>query len=229
MNDAPQATNLADYEAPNFSVERVELAFDLHEEDTIVRAALSLRRQASGPLVLDGEDLALESIFIDDNALPSDAYTVSPSSLTIPDVPDEFTLRTDVRIQPQNNTKLEGLYKSSGNFCTQCEAEGFRRITYFLDRPDVTSVYSVRIEADRAKYPVLLSNGNLVDQGTADEGRHWVEWQDPYPNHPIFSRSSQAISPWPKTGSRRRPAETSTCGFMSSTAKRTAAATQWAP
>ena len=181
MNDAPQATHLADYEAPNFSVERVELAFDLHEEDTIVRAALSLRRQASGPLVLDGEDLALESILIDDNALPSDAYTVSPSSLTIPDVPDEFTLRTDVRIQPQNNTKLEGLYKSSGNFCTQCEAEGFRRITYFLDRPDVTSVYSVRIEADRAKYPVLLSNGNLVDQGTADQGRHWVEWQDPYP------------------------------------------------
>ena len=181
MNDAPQATHLADYEAPNFSVERVELAFNLHEEDTIVRAALSLRRQASGPLVLDGEDLALESILIDDNALPSDAYTVSPSSLTIPDVPDEFTLRTDVRIQPQNNTKLEGLYKSSGNFCTQCEAEGFRRITYFLDRPDVTSVYSVRIEADRAKYPVLLSNGNLVDQGTADQGRHWVEWQDPYP------------------------------------------------
>ena len=86
MNDAPQATHLADYEAPNFSVERVELAFNLHEEDTIVRAALSLQRQASGPLVLDGEDLALESIFIDNNALPSDAYTVSPSSLTIPDV-----------------------------------------------------------------------------------------------------------------------------------------------
>ncbi|MBG03039.1 MAG: aminopeptidase N [Rhodospirillaceae bacterium] len=181
MNDAPQAIYLADYEAPNFSVECVELAFDLHEEDTIVRAALSLRRQASGPLILDGEDLALESISIDGNALPPDAYTVSPSSLTIPNVPDEFTLRTDVRIQPQNNTKLEGLYKSSGNFCTQCEAEGFRRITYFLDRPDVTSVYSVRIEADRAKYPVLLSNGNLVDQGTADQGRHWVEWHDPYP------------------------------------------------
>ena len=181
MNDAPQAIYLADYEAPNFSVECVELAFDLHEEDTIVRAALSLRRQASGPLILDGEDLALESISIDGNALPPDAYTVSPSSLTIPNVPDEFTLRTDVRIQPQNNTKLEGLYKSSGNFCTQCEAEGFRRITYFLDRPDVTSVYSVRIEADRAKYLVLLSNGNLVDQGTADQGRHWVEWHDPYP------------------------------------------------
>jgi len=181
VSDAPQAINLADYQAPHYSVDRVELAFDLGEESTTVRSELAVRRQAPGPLVLDGEDLELLAVSIDGEALPPSAYDVSPTSLTILEPPAEFTLRIDVRIQPQNNTKLEGLYKSSGNFCTQCEAEGFRRITYFLDRPDVTSVYTVRIEADRAAYPVLLSNGNLVDQGTGDGERHWVEWHDPYP------------------------------------------------
>ena len=186
MSAAPEAVRLADYRAPDYSAERIDLTFDLGEETTRVGARISFRAAASDkagrrPLVLDGEDLELNAISIDGVALAEDAYRIDATTLTIHAPPAAFVLETEVTIRPQENTKLEGLYKSSGNFCTQCEAEGFRRITYHLDRPDVTSVYSVRIEADRKRYPVLLSNGNPVAQGTAADGRHWVEWQDPHP------------------------------------------------
>ena len=181
MSDALQAVNLSDYQVPDFLVDRVELAFDLREENTIVRSELAMRRNNPGPLVLNGEDLTLLSVSVDGKELASETYEVSSNTLTIWETPSRFVLRMEVCIQPQNNTKLEGLYKSSGNFCTQCEAEGFRRVTYYLDRPDVMAVFMVRIEADKDKYPVLLSNGNLVDQGKGDENRHWVKWHDPYP------------------------------------------------
>ena len=181
MNDALQAVNLSDYQVPDYSVDRVELAFDLREENTIVRSELAMRRNNPGPLVLNGEDLTLLSVSVDGNELAPASYKVSSNALTIWETPSQFVLRVEVCIQPQNNTKLEGLYKSSGNFCTQCEAEGFRRVTYYLDRPDVMAVFTVRIEADKDKYPVLLSNGNMVDEGKGDENRHWVKWYDPYP------------------------------------------------
>ena len=181
MNDALQAVNLSDYQVPDYSVDRVELAFDLREENTIVRSELAMRRNNPGPLVLNGEDLTLLSVSVDGNELAPASYEVSSKALTIRETPSQFVLRVEVCIQPQNNTKLEGLYKSSGNFCTQCEAEGFRRVTYYLDRPDVMAVFTVRIEADKDKYPVLLSNGNMVDEGKGDENRHWVKWYDPYP------------------------------------------------
>ena len=181
MSETLQTVNLSDYQVPDYSVDRVELAFDLREENTIVRSELAIRRNNPGPLVLNGEDLTLLSISVDGNELSPSSYELSPSALTIWETPSRFALQVEVSIQPQNNTKLEGLYKSSGNFCTQCEAEGFRRVTYYLDRPDVMAVFIVRIEADRDKYPVLLSNGNLVSQGLGDQNRHWVKWHDPYP------------------------------------------------
>jgi aminopeptidase N len=168
-------------------VERIELTFNLNEEVTRVLSRLSVRATDRGddrtsPLILDGEDLDLKSILIDGHALMEDAYEATATSLTIKEPPRRnFSLQIEVEIRPQDNTKLEGLYKSGGNYCTQCEAEGFRRITYHLDRPDVMSVYTVTIIADKSHYPVLLSNGNLVDRGETPDGRHWVEWHDPHP------------------------------------------------
>jgi len=133
------------------------------------------------PLVLVGEELVTEEVRLDGRVLEPGEYTALSEELSIPTVPDTFVLETRVAIEPQNNTQLSGLYKSGGNFCTQCEAEGFRRITWFLDRPDVMARYSVRIEADRAGYPVLLSNGNRVEAGDAEGGRHFTRWEDPYP------------------------------------------------
>ena len=142
----PQPTNLADYRPPDFAIDRVELDFALGEEETRVAARLSLRRRRAGaPLRLDGESLELLSLKLDGAAAP---HHFDGETLVLPEVPDAFTLETEVRIEPQNNTALSGLYKSGGNFCTQCEAEGFRRITYFLDRPDVMARYRVIITAD---------------------------------------------------------------------------------
>jgi aminopeptidase N len=133
------------------------------------------------PLVLQGELLELVSVAIDGVALPPEAYRVDQESLTIAEVPARFALSTVVRTEPQNNTQLEGLYRSGRTFCTQCEAEGFRRITYFLDRPDVMARYTTTIEADAREYPVLLSNGNRIDEGELPGGRHFVRWRDPFP------------------------------------------------
>ena len=187
MSAAPKSIALSDYRPPDFMVEQIELTFDLDEEATCVRSRLSIRAvelKDGGipPLILDGEDLDLKSVSIDGDTLTADAYERTATALTIKEPPrGEFSLEIEVGIRPQENTKLEGLYKSSGNYCTQCEAEGFRRITYHLDRPDVMSVYTVKISADKSRYPVLLSNGNPVDRGETPDGRHWVKWHDPHP------------------------------------------------
>ena len=183
--DTLHPTFRKDYRQPDFRIDTVDLDFFLGEDVTVVTATTRVRRNdsvndGSAPLVLHGEGLVLRSVSVDDRELDSKEYEVTKQGLTIPDVPDELTLRTVVEIEPQNNTALSGLYKSSGIFCTQCEAEGFRRITYFLDRPDVMVKYTTRIEADRGTYPVLLSNGNRVDGGKLDGGRHWVKWEDPF-------------------------------------------------
>jgi len=184
--DEPKTIRLKDYRPPAFLVDRAELTFDLKDHATVVTAALSLRRnpahgEAGAPLKLDGEALELQAIEIDGWNVDDGSLGVDEYGLTIAQVPDEFTLKTRVQIDPTENTRLEGLYRSGGTFCTQCEAEGFRRITYFPDRPDVMTTFRVTIRAEREACPVLLSNGNLVDEGTLDDGRHYAVWEDPHP------------------------------------------------
>lgn len=187
MRDAQARTiYLKDYQVPDFSITETHLHFDLFEDKTIVSSRLLLQRNAAAktataPLVLSGQELDLQSLVLDDKPLSSAQYLVDADSLTIHEVPESFVLEVKVIIMPQNNTSLEGLYKSKKMFCTQCEAEGFRKITYYLDRPDVLSSFTTTIEADKARYPVLLSNGNNIDSG-ADEttNRHWARWQDPF-------------------------------------------------
>jgi aminopeptidase N len=178
----PPPTRLADYRPPDFIIEAVDLSFDLGEEETRVWARLSVRRNTadkSTPLHLDGDGLTLVSLKLDG---AEKAHRIDDhGALIVADVPDAFTLETEVRIEPQNNTALSGLYKSGGNFCTQCEPEGFRRITYFIDRPDVSARYAVTITADKARYPILLSNGNPVGSGDLPGGRHGAKWEDPHP------------------------------------------------
>ncbi|HJP02602.1 MAG TPA: aminopeptidase N [Planctomycetota bacterium] len=175
----------ADYRLPDHLIDTVDLRFDLHEDRVDVTALLAVRRNpasdgANAPLVLDGEQLELLSVSLDGKRLTETAYSVDEETLTLAAVPDSFTLETLVRIRPQDNTSFEGLYRSGGTFCTQCEAEGFRRITYFLDRPDVMATYTVTIEGDRERTPVLLSNGNMTDSGDAGNGRHWARHEDPF-------------------------------------------------
>ncbi|MGB8839727.1 MAG: aminopeptidase N [Aliidongia sp.] len=183
---APKITRLADYQPPEFLIESVDLVFELGEDETSVKSHLTVRRNPSasertGTLILDGDALTLESIALDGEALGPNRFQRTATALTLTELPDTFTLDIETRIKPQNNTELSGLYKSGGNFCTQCEAEGFRRITFFQDRPDVMARYSTTILADKARYPVLLSNGNPVDGGDSTHGRHWAKWQDPHP------------------------------------------------
>jgi len=187
MGDAkPKSILRSAYCPTDYVIDSVDLAFDLGESETFVDARLELRRREDGrggplPLVLDGEDLELLEILIDGQPLADREYQVEDDTLSIFAPPARFELRTRVRIHPETNTRLSGLYKSSGNFCTQCEAMGFRRITWFLDRPDVMARFSVTIEADPAKYPVLLSNGNRIAEETLASGRKRVRWQDPFP------------------------------------------------
>lgn len=181
---APPALNeikLADYLPPAFLFDEVALDFTLSPEATIVRATMKIRRAGHGPLVLDGDGLELLGVALDGEALGDNRYALTDKSLTIPDVPDSFTLATEVRIAPIANTALSGLYMSSTGFFTQCEPEGFRRITFFPDRPDVMARYSVTMRANKAAYPVLLSNGNRVAAGEAADGTHWARWDDPHP------------------------------------------------
>ena len=180
--DTPQAVNLADYRPFPFAIETTRLVFDLHPTRTRVSAELSIRRTGakSESLVLNGERLKLVSIAIDGRPLTASEYVLGAEHLAIGQAPDQFVLSTEVEIDPSSNKAMMGLYMSGGRFCTQCEAEGFRTITYFPDRPDVLSRYSVRIEAD-SKFPHLLSNGNPVASGSLEGGRHFAEWSDPFP------------------------------------------------
>ncbi|HET7847861.1 MAG TPA: aminopeptidase N [Pseudolabrys sp.] len=183
--DTAPPIRLKDYRAPDWLIETVSLDVSLHPTQTTVRAALMLRpnpQSAAAPLVLDGEELTLVSLKIDGTPLPAESYVATPEKLTIPQPPSgPFKLEIETLVNPTANTQLSGLYRSNGTYCTQCEAEGFRRITYFQDRPDVMAVYTTRLEADKSEAPVLLSNGNLVQSGDLPEGRHFAVWHDPHP------------------------------------------------
>ncbi|MFQ5562980.1 MAG: aminopeptidase N [Parvularculaceae bacterium] len=182
---APKPVRLADYRPPDYLIDRVHLDFSLDPTRTEVKARLDMRRAdgaaADAPLVLNGEKIELVALACNGETLAADRYKVDETSLTITDLPAAFTLDVKTACAPEANAALSGLYVSNEMFCTQCEAEGFRRITYFLDRPDVLARYSVRIEADKAKYPVLLSNGNKIAEGELEGGRHFAEWEDPHP------------------------------------------------
>ncbi len=184
--DSANTIYLKDYRPPEFLVDRVALDFQLQEEATRVISELHLRRNPAcsgqpGDLVLDGEQLQLCSVHLDGRVLGPQDYQVDARSLTIPQVGAQCVLRTEVLINPRENTALEGLYQSGRMFCTQCEAEGFRRITYYPDRPDVMARFSTTISADKQRYPVLLSNGNCVESSDLEGGRHQVRWEDPFP------------------------------------------------
>lgn len=179
--EAP-VTRRSDYTPPAFLIDAVELEFDLVAQRTIVRSTLRVRRNPDAwhatDLELAGDALELLSISVDGRR--HDAVRAHEAGLTVSNVPDAFVLAIENACQPASNTTLSGLYVSNGNFFTQCEAEGFRRITYFLDRPDVMSTYRVTLRADKAAYPVLLSNGNLIDSGELPDGRHYAKWEDPF-------------------------------------------------
>jgi aminopeptidase N len=183
----PQPVRLADYRPPDFLIDTVDLDFDLGAAETRVKSRLRLRRNPwsadrQAPLRLDGDTLELVSLALDGAPLGENRYRLTPEGgLELPDAPDAFMLEIETRIAPEKNTALSGLYMSGGNFCTQCEPEGFRRITHFIDRPDVMARYTATIVADRARFPILLSNGNPAGAGEAEDGRHWTKWIDPHP------------------------------------------------
>jgi len=183
--EQPQVIYLKDYQAPEYLIDETHLTFELFEDHTLVHAQLVMRRNpARGaglpPLVLDGQQLELLRASLDDQELQPSDYQLEADSLTVHPKAERFTLDTSVKIHPESNTALEGLYKSGKMFCTQCEAEGFRKITYYLDRPDVMSTFTTTVIAEQHRYPVLLSNGNPIGSGPAEEGRHWATWEDPF-------------------------------------------------
>ena len=188
MRDAtPQTVFLKDYTPPEYLIDNVELHFDLDEQNTLVKSRLCMRRNPqsadqAASLTLTGEELELVSISIDDKQLAAEDFVITPEAMTIHQVPQDkaFVLSIENRINPKANTALEGLYLSSSMLCTQCEAQGFRKITWFLDRPDVMSRFKTTLTADKSQYPVLLSNGNKVGQGDLEHNRHWVSWEDPF-------------------------------------------------
>lgn len=180
----PATIYLKNYTPPDFLIEQVFLYFDLHQSETTVRSVLDIKRNPAAKnqtaaLVLNGEELILQRIAINGKEIQSTQYKVENDTLTITQVPDQFKLEIEVIIYPDKNTELAGLYQSSGNYCTQCESQGFRRITYFLDRPDAMSRFTTCIAADKDRYPTLLSNGNLVETQELADNRHWVKWVDP--------------------------------------------------
>ena len=171
---------LKDYQPPVFAVESIHLNFDLYDDHALVTSEMQVSRQRPGRLVLNGDELELIQIAVNGQNLDESAYKRINDDLELIECPDLATLTIQTRIYPQNNSKLSGLYRSNHLFCTQCEAEGFRRITYFPDRPDVLATYTTRITADKTQYPVLLSNGNFIESGDLPDGRHWVVWEDPF-------------------------------------------------
>lgn len=180
MKNPDSTINLKDYQPPVFTVDTVNLSIDLYDDHALIQSELKLSRQHAGALHLFGDELELISVHLNAKKLEPTEYQLLADALIIDNCPDEVHLNISTRIYPQNNTCLSGLYRSNQLFCTQCEAEGFRRITYFPDRPDVLATYTTRISADKQHYPVLLSNGNLIDSGDTVDGRHWVVWHDPF-------------------------------------------------
>ena len=183
---APHTIYLKDYAPSAFLIPTVELDVEIFDDHARVTSRLTVRRNpaalsATAPLVLDGQELLLESAALNGRVLEPREYAVGAERLTIHDVPEQFVLETVSRIDPKANTRLSGLYASKDGYFTQCEAEGFRAITWFIDRPDVMSRYTTTVRAEKARYPVLLSNGNLVESGDEAGGRHWAKWIDPFP------------------------------------------------
>ncbi|KWU01525.1 aminopeptidase N [Vibrio toranzoniae] len=180
MAHTPQAKYRKDYQSPSHTISDIDLTFDLYDSASIITAVSSVKQEKeSSTLVLDGEGLKLVSVLVEGKEWTQ--YELSETQLTLNDLPKEFTLTIVTEVDPEGNSALEGLYKSGGAFCTQCEAEGFRRITYYMDRPDVLAKFTTTVIADKSENPFLLSNGNRVDEGEAENGRHWVKWQDPHP------------------------------------------------
>ena len=185
QNKKPTIKYRKDYKVPSHLIDTTDLYFDLNEDVTIVTNHMHIRKNPASSesgdiLVLDGKEQKLVSIKIDNQTILDRRYELTDETLTIVDFPESGELEITTEIKPQDNTVLMGLYKSSGIYCTQCESEGFRRITYFLDRPDVLSKFTTTIAADKKSYPILLSNGNLVDSGDSSGGRHWIKWEDPF-------------------------------------------------
>jgi aminopeptidase N len=185
IKNEPHTTYLKDYEVPVYLIDEIDLEFDLHEDSTLVTSYMRIRHNRlstskTKDLVLNGEALKLESIALNNTPLQASQYELTDTLLTIRNVPDNFELEIKNRIYPQQNTALSGLYRSKNTYCTQCEAQGFRRITYYPDRPDVLSRFTTTIIADSKMFPVLLSNGNPIESGKLENGRHWVKWEDPF-------------------------------------------------
>ncbi|MEZ8102618.1 aminopeptidase N [Vibrio bivalvicida] len=180
MAQTPQAKYRKDYQSPSHTITDIDLTFDLYDNETTVTAVSQVKQlKDSTTLRLEGEALKLKSIHVNGEAWT--AYEEVEGVLEIHQLPEQTELSIVTLIDPEANTALEGLYKSGGAFCTQCEAEGFRRITYYMDRPDVLAKYTTKVIADKAEYPFLLSNGNRIAEGEIEGGRHWVQWQDPHP------------------------------------------------
>jgi len=184
-----RVTSINDYRPPAFWVDQIDLRFELDESMTTVHSVMKIRRNPDGtdgnaikdePLLLNGRDTELIALLLNGKKLSVNNYTVNENCLSIYNPPGRFTLEVTTRIRPEKNTSMEGLYLSGGMFCTQCEAQGFRKITYFPDRPDVMARYSCTLIADPERYPVLLSNGNPADSGTCADGRHFARWEDPF-------------------------------------------------
>ncbi|CAE6940065.1 aminopeptidase N [Ectopseudomonas khazarica] len=176
---------LKDYQVPDYLIDETHLTFELFEDHSLVHAQLVMRRNPEAgaglpPLVLDGQQLELLELKLDDRELGEGDYSLTASHLTLQPIQERFVVDSSVRIHPESNTALEGLYKSGTMFCTQCEAEGFRKITFYLDRPDVMSKFTTTVSAEQHAYPVLLSNGNPVASGSEEGGRHWATWEDPF-------------------------------------------------
>uniref|UniRef100_UPI00356AB16D M1 family aminopeptidase n=1 Tax=Pseudomonas sp. TaxID=306 RepID=UPI00356AB16D len=188
--EQPKMIYLKDYQAPDYLIDETHLTFELFEDHTLVHAQLVMRRNpacvAGDPgrdlpvLVLDGQELELLNLSLDGEELAAGDYQLDASHLSLQPKSASFVIDSSVRIHPERNTALEGLYKSGSMFCTQCEAEGFRKITYYLDRPDVMSKFTTTLSAEQHRYPVLLSNGNPIASGPEEGGRHWATWQDPF-------------------------------------------------
>ncbi|MAL82746.1 MAG: aminopeptidase N, partial [Idiomarina sp.] len=183
MTQLPKAKYRKDYQEPEFTITDVDLTFDLHPTETRVKSVLKVVRQGEHekPLVLDGEQLTLLSIKVDGEKVSEDLYQHDEHSLTLKTPLNSFTLEIENRVNPTANEALEGLYLAENTFCTQCEAEGFRRITFYLDRPDVLAKFTTTVIADKNDFPYLLSNGNRVKHLELENGKHLATWQDPFP------------------------------------------------